>query len=60
MSASEAKRVALRLVACDLDAVIGLDSWREQGLLDEYREADQTRIMAAAVDLVAEFFRRAK
>ena len=58
MKKSEAKRVAIGLVVADLSANLGADAWRAQGLLGEYDEADQERIVAAAYDFQAELYRR--
>lgn len=58
MNRAAAKRVVALLVASELSAIIGLDGWAEQGLLDCYDDADRDRIRAACHELKTELYRR--
>lgn len=59
MNRSDAKKVAVGLVAADLSATLGTNAWEGQGLLDEWPQADRDRIHEAAYELLTELHRRA-
>lgn len=58
MRKSEAKRVAVGLVAADLSATLGTNAWEDQGLLEGYDQADRDRIHEGASEFLDELYRR--